>query len=62
MYAAREVDRVVLVYNHFVSALTQRLEEIELLPVPEDGAGRRGGGQDRGLLHLRAGRADVLTS
>ena len=25
-----------MVYNHFVSALTQRLEEVELLPVPEE--------------------------
>jgi F-type H+-transporting ATPase subunit gamma len=36
LYRDGEVDRVVLVYNHFVSALTQRLEEIELLPVPEE--------------------------
>ena len=33
---AGEVDRVVMVYNHFVSALTQRLDEVELLPVPEE--------------------------
>ena len=25
-----------MVYNHFVTALTQRLEEVELLPVPEE--------------------------
>ena len=36
LYAEGEVDRVVMVYNHFVSALTQQLEEIELLPVPEE--------------------------
>ena len=36
LYVAGEVDRVVMVYNHFVSALTQRLDEIELLPVPEE--------------------------
>jgi F-type H+-transporting ATPase subunit gamma len=35
LYAAGEVDRVVMVYNHFLSALTQRLDEVELLPVPE---------------------------
>jgi F-type H+-transporting ATPase subunit gamma len=34
LYAEGEVDRVVMVYNHFVSALSQRLEEVELLPVP----------------------------
>jgi F-type H+-transporting ATPase subunit gamma len=36
LYSDAEVDRVVMVYNHFISALTQRLEEIELLPVPEE--------------------------
>ncbi len=36
LYAEGEVDRVVMVYNHFVSALTQRVETLELLPVPEE--------------------------
>ena len=36
LYAAREVDRVVMVYNHFLSALAQRVDEVELLPVPEE--------------------------
>jgi F-type H+-transporting ATPase subunit gamma len=36
LYAAGEVDQVVMVYNHFVSALAQRLEQVELLPVPEE--------------------------
>jgi F-type H+-transporting ATPase subunit gamma len=36
LYVDGEVDRVVMVYNHFVSALTQRLDEVELLPVPEE--------------------------
>ncbi len=35
LYTDGEVDRVVMVYNHFLSALTQRLDEVELLPVPE---------------------------
>src|SRR5919198_718627 len=35
LYASEEVDRVVIVYNHFVSALTQRVVEQDLLPVPE---------------------------
>jgi F-type H+-transporting ATPase subunit gamma len=34
LYASGEVDQVVMVYNHFVSALSQRLDEVELLPVP----------------------------
>ena len=36
LYASGEVDLVVMVYNHFLSALSQRLEEVELLPVPEE--------------------------
>jgi F-type H+-transporting ATPase subunit gamma len=35
LYSAGEVDQVVMVYNHFISALSQRLEQLELLPVPE---------------------------
>jgi F-type H+-transporting ATPase subunit gamma len=35
LYANGEVDQVLLVYNHFISPLTQRLDELELLPVPE---------------------------
>src|SRR5712691_11500019 len=35
LYANGEVDRVVLVYNHFVSALSQRVVEQDVLPVPE---------------------------
>jgi F-type H+-transporting ATPase subunit gamma len=35
LYASEEVDRVVLVYNHFVSALVQRVVEQDVLPIPE---------------------------
>ncbi|HEY0389965.1 MAG TPA: ATP synthase F1 subunit gamma [Gaiellales bacterium] len=35
LYEGSEVDRVVMVYNHFLSALSQRVDEVELLPVPE---------------------------
>ena len=34
-YSAGELDLVVLVYNRFVSALQQHVEDIELLPIPE---------------------------
>jgi F-type H+-transporting ATPase subunit gamma len=36
LYEHGEVDRVVMAYNHFLSALSQRLDEVELLPVPEE--------------------------
>ena len=35
MYTHAEVDRVVLVYNRFVSALVQRVTTTDLLPIPE---------------------------
>jgi len=36
LYTEREVDRVVVVYNHFESALVQRVVEQEILPIAED--------------------------
>ena len=35
LYAEQEVDRVVVIYNHFESALTQRVVAQEVLPIPE---------------------------
>jgi len=35
LYAEPEVDRVVLVYNHFVSALVQKVVTQDVLPIPE---------------------------
>jgi F-type H+-transporting ATPase subunit gamma len=35
-YVNGEVDRVVVVYNAFVSALVQRVTVTEVLPIPED--------------------------
>jgi F-type H+-transporting ATPase subunit gamma len=34
-YVAGELDLIVLVYNRFVSALSQNVEDVELLPIPE---------------------------
>ena len=36
LYAEGEVDSVRIVYNHFESALVQRVVESEILPIPED--------------------------
>jgi F-type H+-transporting ATPase subunit gamma len=36
LYTEGEVDRVVLVYNHFVSALVQQVTEQDVLPIPEE--------------------------
>jgi F-type H+-transporting ATPase subunit gamma len=35
LYTQGEVDRVVLIYNHFESALVQRVVEEDVLPIPE---------------------------
>jgi F-type H+-transporting ATPase subunit gamma len=35
LYSQQEVDRVVVIYNHFESALTQRVVAQEVLPIPE---------------------------
>lgn len=36
LYTEQEVDRVVLVYNTFVSALTQSVTDIDILPISPD--------------------------
>jgi F-type H+-transporting ATPase subunit gamma len=35
LYTEGEVDRVVIIYNHFESALVQRVVEEDVLPIPE---------------------------
>jgi F-type H+-transporting ATPase subunit gamma len=50
LYEAEDVDRVVLLYNRFESALVQRVTTTDLLPIPEevlaskDAEEREGGG------------------
>jgi F-type H+-transporting ATPase subunit gamma len=36
LYANEEIDRVVVIYNHFQSALVQEVTTQDLLPIPED--------------------------
>ena len=36
LFTGREVDRVILVYNTYVSALTQRVTEQDILPISRD--------------------------
>src|SRR5262249_56481526 len=35
LYANEEIDRVVVIYNHFQSALVQEVTTQDLLPIPE---------------------------
>ncbi len=49
LFVEGEVDRVVVVYNHFESALVQRVVDQEVLPVAEDIFARDDGAErDRG--------------
>ena len=36
LYANEEIDRVVVIYNHFQSALVQQVTTQDLLPIPEE--------------------------
>jgi F-type H+-transporting ATPase subunit gamma len=40
LYGNDEIDRAVLVYNHYVSPLVQRVTEQQVLPISEDVLGR----------------------
>ena len=51
-----EVDRVVLVYNRFESALVQRVTVTDLLPIPEDVLE----GEDEGDAREQALRGDFI--
>jgi F-type H+-transporting ATPase subunit gamma len=50
LYENGEVDRVVIVYNQFVSALVQRVVERDLLPIPEEALAREDGAGAEALL------------
>jgi F-type H+-transporting ATPase subunit gamma len=47
-YVSKEVDRVVIVYNAFVSALVQKVTVRDLLPVPQDLLDKAEGVQEEG--------------
>jgi F-type H+-transporting ATPase subunit gamma len=50
LYENGEVDRVVIVYNQFVSALVQHVVERDLLPIPEEALEREGEEAERAQL------------
>jgi len=53
LYTSEEVDRAVIVYNHFVSPLVQEVVQQDVLPVPEQLL-------DAGEEHERALLGDVI--
>jgi len=51
LYGEDEIDRAVLVYNHYVSPLVQRVTEQQVLPISEEMLGREEEDEhDRALL------------
>jgi F-type H+-transporting ATPase subunit gamma len=50
LYENGEVDRVVIVYNQFVSALVQRVVERDLLPIPQEALDREDEDTERAQL------------
>ncbi|HEY5059511.1 MAG TPA: ATP synthase F1 subunit gamma [Gaiellaceae bacterium] len=50
LYTNAEVDRVVLVYNRFVSALVQRVTTVDLLPIPETVLEREETGEEKAAV------------
>jgi F-type H+-transporting ATPase subunit gamma len=50
LYENGEIDRVVIVYNQFVSALVQRVVERDLLPIPQEALDREDDETERAQL------------
>ena len=55
IYTTEEVDRVVLIYNRYVSPLVQRVTTTDLLPIPEHVLGA-----DEREMETRALRGDFI--
>ena len=50
LYTEGQIDRAVVVYNHFVSPLVQRVVEQDVLPIPEEMLERDGEQQRRDVI------------
>ena len=61
LYVAGDVDLVVMVYNRFVSALTQQLETLEVLPVPETALSGEETEQIEGAYLEEPDRSEILS-
>jgi F-type H+-transporting ATPase subunit gamma len=59
-YVAGEVDKVLVVYNAFVSALVQQVTVRELLPIPQDLLEQSGTGDDRSDEHAAGSTPDFI--
>ena len=59
-YVAGEVDKVLVVYNAFVSALVQKVTVRELLPIPQDLLEQSGTDDDRSDEHAAGSTPDFI--
>jgi F-type H+-transporting ATPase subunit gamma len=59
-YVAGEVDKVLVVYNAFVSALVQQVTVRELLPIPQDLLEQSGTDDDRSDEHAAGSTPDFI--
>jgi len=50
LYIAEEIDRAVVVYNHFVSPLVQTVTEQDVLPIPEEMLHEQEEAEERAVL------------
>jgi F-type H+-transporting ATPase subunit gamma len=57
LYTAEEIDQAVIVYNHYVSPLVQRVTEQEVLPISEEKLGHEQEDEDD---HSRALLGDFI--
>jgi F-type H+-transporting ATPase subunit gamma len=57
LYTAEEIDQAVIVYNHYVSPLVQRVTEQEVLPISEEKLGHEQEDEDD---HARALLGDFI--
>ncbi len=57
---AQKVDRVVLVYNHFVSVLTQEVTQLQLCPLQPNQSGDEENSSFRREPVFEPGRAEIL--
>jgi F-type H+-transporting ATPase subunit gamma len=60
LFVDGEVDEVVMVYNRFVSALTQQLETVQILPVPESALAGEESEKIEGAYLEEPDRTDIL--
>jgi F-type H+-transporting ATPase subunit gamma len=60
LYGNEEIDRAVLVYNHYVSPLVQRVTEQQVLPISDEVLAREDEAEEEADAHERALLGDFI--